>query len=129
MTPDGGHCYVTSRGYDSVAGFSINMSDGGSLSPVTMTATGGPYVHTGGRTPWSVTCASNSLVLVTNQYGDDPAAREGGGKDADPERVYGQGKEPGSLVVFKRNPATGELTPGAKWEAPHVLHVQCTFAY
>jgi 6-phosphogluconolactonase (cycloisomerase 2 family) len=115
ITPDGKHLYATSRGHDTVAGFTI--ADDYSLSPTSQR-----YVPTGGRTPWSVACASDTLVLVTNQYADDAEARKGGGEGADPERVYGQGSDPGSVVVFKRDPATGGIIPtGVKWEAPHVM--------
>jgi 6-phosphogluconolactonase (cycloisomerase 2 family) len=77
ISPDGRHVYTTARGHDSIAGFAIGAN--GVLSPTSQGS-----VASGGRTPWSVTFASDTLLLVTNQNADDPAAREGGGPDADP---------------------------------------------
>lgn len=77
LAPDGRHVYVTGRGMDNVAGFSIG-EDGG-LSPTAQVT-----VPSGGRTPWSLSFASDTLLVVTNQNADDPSAREGGGPGADP---------------------------------------------
>ena len=119
ISPDGRHVYTTGRGHDSVAGFVVSQSDG-SLTP---TAQG--TVSSGGRTPWSLSFVSDSLLVVSNQYADDPTARIGGGLGADPDRLAPAAKEPGNVMVFRRNPNDGSLAPtGAVWEAPHVLSVR-----
>jgi 6-phosphogluconolactonase (cycloisomerase 2 family) len=118
ISPDGKHVYTTGRGHDSVAGFAVSAADG-SLTP---TAQGN--VGSGGRTPWALSFASPTLLVVTNQYADDPSAREGGGPDADPDRIAPLKEGDGNVTVFRRNVEDGSLTAtGAIWEAPHVLSV------
>ena len=117
VSPDGCHVYTTGRGHDTVAGFVVNAN--GSLSP-----TAQANVGSGGRTPWSLSFASEELLLVSNQNADDPKARKGGGPNADPNRLAPLGKEPGNVTVFRRSLVDGSLTPtGAVWEAPHVISV------
>ncbi|XRB10947.1 6-phosphogluconolactonase [Pseudoscourfieldia marina] len=117
LSPDGKHLYCSTRGHDSVAGFAVG--EDGSLSPTTQAT-----VPSGGRVAWSLSFASDTLLVVTNQYADDPSAREGGAHDADPNRLAPLGKEPGNATIFKRNPVDGSLTPtGAVWESPHCVGV------
>lgn len=105
LAPDGRHVYVTGRGMDNVAGFSV-AADGG-LSP-TAQAT----VPSGGRTPWSLSFVTDTLLVVTNQNADDPSAREGGGPDADP-----------CVVSFSLVMWSIELTLPCYQEEQHLLGV------
>jgi hypothetical protein len=56
---------------------------------------------------------SDTLLLVINQFADyaDPAATRYGDGKGDPSRVAPAPHGPGNIRVFKRNPASGELTP------------------
>ena len=69
--------YTTGRGHDSVAGFLVSRD--GSLSPTSQA-----FIQSGGRTPWALSFASDSRLVVANQYEDEPDARKGGGPGADP---------------------------------------------
>ena len=103
LAPDGKHLYASNRGHDSVACFAVGAD--GALSPTAQFT-----VPAGGRISWNLTMPSNTLLVVCNQYADDPEARSGDGK-GDPKRVAPPPKGPGNLRVFSRDPATGELTP------------------
>ena len=117
ISPDGRHLYSSGRGHDTVAGFSVGHD--GSLTPTRQW-----LVPSGGRTPWAIAFLNDEYLLVTNQNADDPAAREPGGPDSNPERIAPLGKEPGNLIVMRRNREDGSLRPsGAVWNAPHVISV------
>jgi len=103
LAPDGKHLYASNRGHDSVACFAVGAD--GALSPTAQFT-----VPAGGRISWNLTMPSDTLLVVLNQYADDPEARSGDGK-GDPKRVAPPPKGPGNLRVFSRDPATGELTP------------------
>lgn len=118
VSPDGRHVYSSARGHDSVAGFKIHAD--GVLAPTDQVR-----IASGGRTPWSITFLDNHFLLVTNQNADDPTARRPGGHGSDPDRIAPAGREPGNLMVLRRDPENGSLHPtGAIWEAPHILSVQ-----
>mmetsp|Transcript_20915 Transcript_20915/g.67694 ORF Transcript_20915/g.67694 Transcript_20915/m.67694 type:complete len:425 (-) Transcript_20915:40-1314(-) len=107
LSPDGRHLYCSTRGHDSVAGFAVATD--GALSPTAQASVG-----SGGRVPWELSFASDELLVVANQYRDDPEARAAGGA----------GAEPGNVTVFRRNPADGSLAPtGAVWEVPFAMGV------
>ncbi len=118
VSPDGRHVYSSARGHDSVAGFKIHAD--GVLEPTDQVR-----IASGGRTPWSITFLDNHFLLVANQNADDPTARQPGGQGSDPDRIAPAGREPGNLMVLRRDPENGSLRPtGAIWEAPHILSVQ-----
>jgi 6-phosphogluconolactonase (cycloisomerase 2 family) len=104
LSPDGKHLYATNRGHDSIAGFAIGENS--VLAP-----TAQKYVFAGGKITWNLTMPSDTLVVAVSQYADDPAGRAGLGKDADPKATAPEPKNPGNIRVFRRDQATGALTP------------------
>mmetsp|Transcript_10773 Transcript_10773/g.28771 ORF Transcript_10773/g.28771 Transcript_10773/m.28771 type:complete len:170 (-) Transcript_10773:245-754(-) len=117
LSPDGRHLYATTRGADTIAGFEVGPD--GALSPAKFVS-----VPSNGRVPWSLSFASDTLLLVANQHLDDPSCREGGGPDADPDRLAPAPMEPGNITVFCRDPTDGTLAmTGAVHEVPHAMGV------
>ena len=77
MAPDGKHVYVTNRGHDSVAGFSIKPDVAKGESDPCLVPTAQVTVPSGGRLPWTITFITNTLVIVSNQYLADEDALAG----------------------------------------------------
>jgi 6-phosphogluconolactonase len=68
VAPDGKHVYVTNRGHDSVAAFSIKPDVAKGEGDVCLVPTAQVTVPSGGRLPWTITFITNTLLVVSNQY-------------------------------------------------------------
>jgi len=106
LAPNGKHLYSTNRGHDSISCFAVGTD--GCLTPTPQFNVPG-----GGRITWTLTMASDTLLLAINQYADydDPASTRYGDGKGDRSRVAPAPKGPGNIRVFKRDTASGELTP------------------
>jgi len=116
LAPDGRHLYSTNRGHDSISCFAVGGD--GALSPTSQF-----NVPAGGRISWNLSMPSDVLLIVLNQFADDPKARAADGT-GDAKRIAPAPKGPGNLRVFRRDVTSGELTPtGCVYEVDEPLGI------